>query len=69
MDVSSAGSSDTALIMQRAAAGMQAPLDAIRQQENAALALSQMLAQSQPSSVPPSGSDLNGLGQVVDISA
>lgn len=69
MDVSPAGSSDTTLVMQRAAAGMQAPLDAIKQQENAALALTQVLAQSQPPTAQPTGSSLNGLGQVVDISA
>ena len=67
MDVSSPGTTDTALFLQRSQAMLQGPLNAIKQQENAALMLAQTLSQSLPST-PPSGSgSLNGLGQVVDV--
>jgi len=70
MSVSPIGSSDTVLAMQRAAAGMEAPLTAIKQQENAALALAQVLPAGQAQPQPAQQTNaLNGLGQVLNISA
>lgn len=72
MDVSSVGSANAVLSAQRAQAGLQAPLDAIKQQELAAQAIVQSLAAGgqpaqQAQAIADNAAKSGGLGQVVDI--
>lgn len=72
MDASSIGAGNTALFIQRAQAGMQAPLDVVKQQELAAQAIVQSLTQAgqsaqQAQATADAAVKSGGLGQVLDI--
>ncbi len=73
MDASSVGAGNSALYLQRAAAGLQAPLTAIKQEEMAAQAIAQVLTQGgqtaqQATAVADAAAKSGALGQVLDIS-
>lgn len=73
MDASSVGAANSALYLQRAQAGLQAPLSAIKQEEQAAQAIAQMLTQGgqtaqQATAVADSAVKSGAVGQVLDIS-
>lgn len=74
MDASSIGAGNTTLYIQRAQAGQQDPLDAVKQQELAAQAMVQSLTQvgqsaQQAQATADAASKSGGLGKIVDISA
>ena len=73
MDVSSVGVANSAQYLQKAQTGLQGPLTAAKQEEQAAQALPQVFAQAalQKPPPPPSPTELakTGVGQVIDISA
>jgi hypothetical protein len=74
MDVSSVGVANSAQFLQRATNGLQAPLNAIKQEEQAAQVFAQVLAQSaQPQQQPPPPSAVDvgksSVGQILDIEA
>jgi hypothetical protein len=73
MDASSVGAGNSALYLQRAAAGLQAPLTAIKQEEMAAQAIAQVLTQGgqsaqQAAAVADSAVKSGSIGTIVDIS-
>ena len=73
MDASSVGAGNSALYLQRAQAGLQAPLTAAKQEENAALVIAQVLTQGgqsaqQATSVADAAAKSGAVGQVLDIS-
>ncbi|EME70608.1 hypothetical protein H261_07573 [Paramagnetospirillum caucaseum] len=73
MDASSVGAGNSALYLQRAQAGLQAPLTAVKQQENAALAIAQVLTQGgqtaqQAVATADAAVKSGAVGQVLDIS-
>ena len=74
MDVSSVGTANSVQYLQRAQAGLQGPLNAIKQEEQAAQVLAQSLAQGggQPAQQAAAAADnavkSGTLGQVLDIS-
>lgn len=75
MDVSSVGTANSVLYLQRAQAGLQGPLNAIKQEEQAAQVIAQTLvqggaqpAQQQAAAAIDNAAKSGGLGQVVDIS-
>jgi len=73
MDASSVGAGNSALYLQRAQAGLQAPLTAIKQEEMAAQAIAQVLTQGgqtaqQATAVADAAAKSGALGQVLDIS-
>ncbi|KIL97340.1 hypothetical protein CCC_00401 [Paramagnetospirillum magnetotacticum MS-1] len=73
MDASSVGAGNSVLYLQRAQAGLQAPLTAAKQEENAALAVAQVLTQGgqpaqQAAAVAESVAKSGAVGQVLDIS-
>lgn len=73
MDASSVGAGNSALYLQRAQAGLQAPLTAAKQEENAALAFAQVLTQSgqtaqQAAAIADSTVKSGAVGQLLDIS-
>ena len=72
MDASSVGAANSALFLQRAQAGLQAPLDTVKQQELQAQAIVQSLVSGgqspqQAQALADSASKSGGLGQVLDI--
>lgn len=72
MDASSIGAANSALYLQRAQAGLQAPLDTAKQQELQAQAIVQSLttggqSPQQAQAIADSAAKSGGLGQVVDI--
>ncbi len=73
MDASSVGAGNSALFLQRAQAGLQAPLTAAKQEENAAQAIALVLAQGgqpaqQAAAVADSLAKSGAVGQILDIS-
>lgn len=73
MDASSVGAGNSALFLQRAAAGLQAPLTAIKQEEMAAQAIAQVLTQGgqsaqQAAATADSAVKSGAVGKILDIS-
>ncbi|OAN48167.1 hypothetical protein A6A04_05295 [Paramagnetospirillum marisnigri] len=77
MDVSSVGVANSAQYLQKAATGQQAPLSAIKQEEQAAQAIALSLSQSaqqlqqqqQPQAAKPSDVGKSAVGQLLDVQA
>jgi hypothetical protein len=73
MDVSSTGVANSALYLQRAQSGLQGPLNAIKQEEQAVQVLGQAIVQATvPQATQTAQTDAvsrSGVGQVLDISA
>lgn len=72
MDVSSTGVANSALYLQRAQSGLQGPLNAVKQEEQAIQVIGQVMAQAvmpQQTAVQANDVAKTGIGQVLDISA
>lgn len=74
MDASAIGAGNSTLFLQRAQAGLQAPLTAAKQQENAALVIAQGLTQAgqpaqQAAAAAESVAKSGAIGTILDISA